>query len=174
MQTTEILNTASSVAAKYAQFQAGIFLFIAIIIFCVTTYFSYNINKSTDVYGNNKIIGIVKDSQCTSYYATKKSNIPTYNCNFNILYNIDNKDYIKKMNTNEYTNYTNNKVVNLRYNPNDKNDITTITINNSNSNLSKIIFTIGIIFLIAAIIWLIVLMRNPKFAAGVGFYSFFT
>ena len=172
MQTTEILNTATSVAAKYAQFEAGIFLFIAIIIFCATTYFSYKIYKTTDIYGNNKVTGIVKDSQCTSYYATRKSKVKSYDCSFNILYNIDNKDYIKKMNTNENTNYTNNKVINLRYNPNDKNDITTFTVNNS--NLSKIIFTIGIFILIAAIIWFIVLMKNPNFAAGVGFFSFFT
>jgi cytochrome b subunit of formate dehydrogenase len=121
----------------------------------------YNTN---DVYGENKIKGTVKDSLCNSHKNNNNKSIE-YDCSFNILYNIDNTDYKKHMDTYNTNNYSNGQQIDVRYNTYDKNDITTNTF--SNQKIGVIVFFIGFVILIISGIYLYVLLKYKYVDAGV-------
>lgn len=166
MNKSEKSNTSDTlinIGAGYSQFKAGIGLVIAFFIFIFTTYYGYTMYNTYDVYGENKIKGTVNDSKCNSYKNNNKS--IEYDCSFNILYNIDNSNYKKHMDTYSTNNYSNGQQIDIRYNTYDKNDITTNTF--SNQKIGVVAFFIGFFILIISGIYLYILLKYKYVAAGV-------
>jgi hypothetical protein len=131
-------------------------IFIGIIFLCIAIYFF----RSTDVYGDNNIKGTVQNSLCKKMYSKKNK----WDCSFNILYNIDNTDYLKNnINTNSSIIYIDGNSIDLRYNPNDKNDITTTTW--TNTTLAYIFLILSLLSIILPICWYYFIKNNKNVAA---------
>jgi hypothetical protein len=139
--------------AAYAKFNALIGVFITFIIFCCTSYIGYYYfyNKE-DIYDNNFTKGTVKDSTCTKYRNnTKNSNDISWDCSMNLLYNINNNEYVQNYHTNSSTYYSPGSNIDLRYNKYNNNDITTDTY--SNHFKGSVIMFIGFFLLLLSLIY---------------------
>jgi hypothetical protein len=140
-------------------------LFFGIILICVSIY----LFRKEDVFGNNNIKGTVKNSLCTKHYSRKGRT--DWDCSFNILYNIDNKEYLKSSNDlNELDNstlkYTDGDSINLRYNPNNKNNITTIPW--TYKKIAMVLLIIAIFIIIIPIGWYFLLTKSKNLSTVAG------
>jgi len=77
-----------------------------------------------------------------------------YKCNFTLKYNIDNKEYIKNQETHGVEYYIDGQNINIKYNENDKYDITL----NPNTKGGIIMIISGSIFLIVIIFLLYIFL----------------
>jgi Protein of unknown function (DUF3592) len=172
---TSFTSIAIDGAATYAKFRAVWGIIITFFIFCLTTYFGYSIYSTEDIYGSNVINGKVKDSTCTrnykydentynNNYRYDKNTQDAYDCSFNVLYNIDNNEYLKNQHTNNSMYYNPGSSVSLRYNKNDKTDVTMDTF--TNSFKGKLIMFIGLFLLIGSLIYLYVIFNYKSIAVA--------
>lgn len=148
--------------AGYAKFKAVISVFITFFIFCITSRLGYYIYKKEDIYENNLTKGRVQDSTCTKY----SSNNNNWDCSMNLLYNINNNDYVKNnYHINSSTYYAPNTQIDLRYNKYDNRDITTDTFTNHFKGglvifIGFFIFMMSLIYLYTVFTWKIVAVAS--------------
>ena len=140
-------------------------VFFGIICLCISIY----LFRTEDAYGNNKIKGTVKNSLCNKHY-TRKNRI-YWDCSFNIMYNIDNNEYLKSSNDldnldNSKKKYTDGDLIDLRYNPNNKNDITTIPW--TYKKIAMVLMIISFFLIVIPIAWYILITRNKTLATVAG------
>jgi hypothetical protein len=149
-------------SAAFAKGRAFFGMIVGIIIGFGIFVLGIYVYSSEDKYGNNQIKGSVKDSLCKEDYTKKNKN--SWDCSLNIQYNIDNTEYVKKdyaiQNSMKYYNPGNS--IDLRYNTNNKNDITTDTWTNKTKAI--IIIIISLFLIIGPVIWYY-LVSKYKFLA---------
>jgi hypothetical protein len=144
--TNNANNTNNTTAVSNARSEALNKFFITLIIFCILSYLAYYIYKTEDIYGNNFIKGRIINSTCIKDYNNR------YDCNIDLLYNIDNNEYVGKNHTNSNTYYIPGSIIDLRYNKYDKKDITTNT--DTNSFKAGIIMFFGLLLLLLSLKYL--------------------
>jgi nitrate reductase gamma subunit len=112
-----------------------IIIIVFIIVSIVFIYVGYTIFNTEDVFGNNVISAYVLDSNCI--YKSKKSGRNYkywYDCDLILKYNIDNQEYTKNIKSSDRY-YYNGEKINIRYNKNNKNEITLSTYTNRFSGM---------------------------------------
>lgn len=172
--TNSIASMAYDAAAAYARLRASIGLFITFIIFCITLSIGYGLYKKEELYENNLTKGIVQNSICGREIQNR------YDCSINLLYNIDNNEYAQNYRTSSTKNYSPGELIDLRYNKNNKNDITTDTSNSRWSGIMIMIFGLFLLIIISlytysVFTWKIVAVADTasnlagNFASSIGF-----
>jgi preprotein translocase subunit SecG len=151
--------------AGYGKLMAVITFIFVLLLFLVAIYLVNRfLYKKEDVYDKNFTKGTVKDSTCTKY--TNSDNNMKWDCSMNLLYNINNNDYVKNYHISSSTYYTPDTKIDLRYNKYDNKDITTDTY--SNTFKGNIIIFIVSIILLASIIQLYSVFKWKVVAAATG------
>jgi len=154
--------------AGYGQLITTVGFCFILFIFLLTVYLvnKYLYNKE-DVYDNNYTQATVKDSKCTQYIKkTENTSDMNWDCSMNLLYTINNKNYVKDHHINSTTYYSPNTQIDLRYNKYDYNNITTDTY--SNDFKGNVIIFIVFIFLILSSVSLYSVYKWKIVAAATG------
>jgi len=163
-----IINDLYNTSAAVGKFKATVtFVFLLFVFICILFLVNHFLYNKEDIYDNNLIKGTVKDSTCTkNSNNSNNSNNINWDCSTNILYNINNIDYVKKnFHTNSSTYYYPDSKIDLRYNKYDHNNITDNTYSN-NFYGNVIIFFSFIILLLSGIQLISVYMFKPLAAAS--------
>jgi hypothetical protein len=151
----KVVNFFAFIGKMEAIFDIILGIFVGIIFLCIAIYLFI----STDVYDNHTK-GTVQNSLCKKMFSKKDK----WDCSFNILYNIDNTEYLKNnVNTNSRIRYIDGNSIDLRYNPNNKNEITTTTW--TNKTLAYLFLILSLLSIIVPICWYYFIKNNKNLAA---------
>lgn len=149
---------------NYAKIKSTFSLIIGIIICIILWIGSFYTYKLKDEYLNTTK-GIYKNVNCIGFNKIDNNNnlVRTYNCDFNVNYNINNVDYTSKQILNNINNIINeNDNVTINYNDQNYNDIKLNYL--PKKYIALILFIIGIIIFMGSLLYY-ELMHKSKIAA---------
>lgn len=161
-------NAAYDATATFGRVVAFFKMLTGIFIGIVLTVIGIVLIRSKQVYTQTVLTKVTQPKCTTSTSTDSKGNVSTQTqCNTILEYKVNGKDYKTPFTFNG--SYAENQMVEMQYNPDNPSDIRQPA--PKNKTVGIILIVVGIVIMLATIIWFVLTLKYKIIAAGTGAYT---